>query len=339
MHSIKYSFFILVFTIISSCTSDNTDLNVDSNENPIQATVIIDTIPPPLDTLMFNKIALDCFYSLGASTGGEFYFKTGSESVHSTIIDVLNDHGEDGSDIIFLIDKTGSMYNDIDSVRINLNLIIDQIEKLSSVRLGIAAYGDKNVDGDDWWNNTEISEDFNISRDFINGLRVSDGGDTPESVYDGIANVINETDWRENSKKMILVIGDAPSLEDSLSDYSRKDILKLCAKNGVKANLFPILVTPYSIDGLVEFSSSSGIIITKLYPNPASDKITIDFVKENTYTITLLDMYGKVFLSEKFTGEHIELPIPFEVPNGNYILRVFDDGMVNMNTEKVIIKH
>ncbi|MFT6500059.1 MAG: hypothetical protein ACJASQ_000166 [Crocinitomicaceae bacterium] len=338
LHSFKYSLFALVFAVINSCTTDNTDLSVDSNENPIQASVIIDTIPPPLDTLMFNKLALDCFYNLGASTGGEFYFKTGAESVHSTIIDVLNDHGENGSDIIFLIDKTGSMSNDIDSVRINLNLIIDQIEKLSSVRLGIATYGDKNVDGGDWWNNTEISEDFNISRRFINGLQVSDGGDTPESVYDGIANVINETDWRENSKKMILVIGDAPSLEDSLSDYSRKDILKLCAKNGIKANLFPILVTPFTPESFVDYSDPLNPIIVKIYPNPASDKINIDFAEENTYTITVLDLDGKVVISKKFTGDRIEIPIPIDVPNGTYILRAMEDNY-NMSAERIIIKH
>lgn len=334
----KYSLFIIAYAILNSCTSENTNLSVDSNQKQVKVSVTIDTIPPPLDTLIFNKLALDCFYSLGKSTGGEFYYKTGSESVYSTIIDVINDHGKDGSDIIFLIDKTGSMYNDIEDVRINLNLITDQIEKLNNIRLGIAAYGDKNVDGDEWWDNTKISEDYSISRDFVNKLMVSDGGDYPESVYDGIANVINKTNWREDSKKMILVIGDAPSLEDSLSDYSRKDILDLCAKNGVKANLFPILVTPYTAESFIEYSNPLESVIEKIYPNPASDKVTIDFAEENTYTITILNLRGKEILSKKFIGEHIEIPIPYDIPNGTYVLRVFDDGMEHMNAEKLIVK-
>ena len=109
------------------------------------------------------------------------------------------------------------MQNDIDSVRINLNLIIDQIERLKNIRLGVAAYGDKNVDGKNWFSTSQISYNYNISREFINKLQVSDGGDYPESVYDGISELIKKTSFRKESKKIILVIGDAPSLEDSLS--------------------------------------------------------------------------------------------------------------------------
>jgi len=339
MNYFKHSIFIIAIALISSCTNENTDSSVDSNENPVITSVNADTIPPALDTLMFSKVALDCFYHLGASTGGEFYYKTGVESVHSTIIDVINDHGENGSDIVFLIDKTGSMYNDIDSVRVNLNLIIDRIEKLKNIRLGIAVYGDKNVDGEEWWANTEISENYDISRTFVNKLMVSDGGDYPESVYDGIANVINETGWREESKKMILVIGDAPSLEDSLSDHSRKDILDLCTKEGIKANLFPILVTPYTAESFIDFSKGTDIIMEKIYPNPVSDNLKIDFVKEDTYSITMLDLTGKVVLEKKFTGDHVEIPISSDIPNGAYVLRVFDSQLMYMNAERVIVKH
>lgn len=323
--------------VVFACTNDNTDTSINKTDEPIELSVEIDTIPPPLDTLMFNKVALDCFYHLGYSTDGEFYYKSAIESVHSVILDVLQDHGIDGSDILFLIDKTGSMQNDIDSVRINLNSIINQIERLKNVRLGVAAYGDKNVDGQDWFTSSPISSDYMASREFINNLQVSDGGDYPESVYDGIGELIKQTSFRKDSKKMILVIGDAPSLEDSLSSYNRKTIIELCNKNGIKANLFPVLVTPFKAETFVEYSEQSDKIIEKIYPNPAKDVVKIALTSDGDYTITIMDLTGRVIVSEKSDRKEIEINIPNDTPNGNYVLRVLRNTDFQMNAEKIII--
>jgi hypothetical protein len=328
---------IIPLLAVFACTNSNTDTSVNKTDEPVKLSVEIDTMPPPLDTLMFSKVALDCFYHLGYSTDGEFYYKSAIESIHKVIIDVLNDHGSDGSDILFLIDKTGSMQNDIDSVRINLNLIIDQIERLKNVRLGVAAYGDKNVDGQDWFSSSPISSDYKFSREFINKLQVSDGGDYPESVYDGIAELIKQTSFRKDSKKMILVIGDAPSLEDSLSSYTRKSIIELCNKNGVKANLFPVLVTPFKAETFVEYSEQNDKIIEKVYPNPAKDVIKIALSKDGDYTVTLMDLAGRVIVSEKSNSKDIVVSIPNDTPNGNYVLRVLRNSDYQMNAEKIII--
>ena len=296
-------------------------------------------MPPPLDTLLFNKLALDCFFDLGKATGGEFYYKSAAESVHNTIINVIEDHGENGSDIIFLIDKTGSMQNDIDDVRKNLNSIIDQIEQLKDIRLGVAAYGDKNVDGVDWYNSSSISENYQPTRGFINKLTVSDGGDYPESVYDGLARLIKDADWRKDSKKMIIVIGDAPSLEGSLTDNSRQQVIDLCNKNGIKANIFPVLVTPYKAQSFVDLSADYVKMIVQIYPNPASDFIYIKMDKKDNYTVALMDLTGRVFHSETFSGPELKMDISEDVPNGSYVLRVMKKSDMSFNAQNVVIKH
>jgi len=329
-------YFIGILFIVS-CSSENTDTSVVQNETPVQAKIRIDTIPPPLDTLMFNKLALDCFFHLGHSTGGEFYFKSGIESVHETIIKILENHTEVGTDLVLLIDKTGSMQNDIDSVRINLNLIIDQLERLDDTQIGVAVYGDKNVDGTNWWSETDLTTNYQIIRDYINSLKVSDGGDYPESVYDGIAKVITESTWRENAKKMILVIGDAPSLEDSLADYSRETLIQLCNREGVEANLFPVLVTPFKAESYVEYSEFAPEIINEIYPNPAKETINVNVNEDHLYLVSILNLNGIVILEEEIKGTELKLNIPSGTASGNYILRVYDKETMQMNAEKIII--
>lgn len=285
--------FFLIFTpilLLFSCNTTNTDTSINSNTSPVEATVIIDTTPPPLDTFMFSNTALKCFYHLGHSTGGEFYYKSAIESVHNTIIEVLQKHGKSGADIVFLIDKTGSMQNDIDSVRINLNLIIDQIESLDNVKLGIAVYGDKNVDGKNWWAETNLTNKYDKIRKFINQLTVSNGGDYPESVYDGIANVIQKTSWRKKSTKTILVIGDAPSLEDSLSNYNREDIISLCNDNNIKANIFPVLVTQFSAETFVLMTQYQPKIVKPLPTEISTDTIIFNANTDLNYIVTILSL-------------------------------------------------
>lgn len=328
------AYFLMLITL--SCTADNTD-TAKANFNPVVLEAIVDTMPPPLDTLMFNKLAIDCFFHLGYGTGGEFYYKTAIKSVHKTIIEVIQDHAENGSDIVFLIDKTGSMQNDIDSVRINLNAIIDQIEKFENIKLAAAAYGDKNVDGIDWWSTTDITSDYQEIRDYINNLKVSNGGDYPESVYDGIAQVILNTNWRTDSKKLILVIGDAPSLEDSLSEHSRQSILDLCAQNNVQANLFPVLVTPFKAESFVDMNAFYPSFLEKVHPNPTSEILNINVKETGDYTLTLISLTGEVAYATEFSGTSFVLSIPENVESGTYILRLFEKNTMSMNSEQIII--
>lgn len=322
--------------VLTACTTENTDTS-GGNNIPVVAKVSVDTIPPALDTLMFNKLAIDCFFHLGYSTGGQFYYKTAAESVHNTIVEVIQDHAKDGSDIVFLIDKTGSMQNDIDSVRINLNLIIDQIEKFNNIQLAAAVYGDKNVDGPDWWSSTDLTNDYQEIRDYINGLKVSDGGDYPESVYDGIAQVVQKTTWRSDSKKIVLVIGDAPSLEDTLTEHSRQSILELCNRNDVQTNLFPILVTPFMAEGFIDMTEFYSDFLEDVYPNPASDVININVKETGSYIVTLLTQGGEIAFETEFSGTSYVLNVPDEVENGIYILRVYEKETKSMNAEKVVI--
>jgi hypothetical protein len=131
---------------------------------------------------------------------------------------------ERNRDIVFIVDKTGSMSDDIDIVRQNINDIIRCIPR--GCRLGAASYGDIWSDGIDWYDFVDLDRDFNKARAFIDNIRTVGGGDTPESVYDAIWKALDEMSWQNCSPPpLVIVMGDAPPHVGSRTQRSLADII------------------------------------------------------------------------------------------------------------------
>ncbi len=121
----------------------------------------------------------------------------------------------DDLDLIFCIDVTGSMEDDIDSVKAAASSIVDTIaDKNDNYRVAIIAYRD--------WDDTEgyaMFEDYAFSSDKstiianINSLSVGGGDDWPEAVFEALMRGIDSGavgGWRNNVNKQIILMGDAP---------------------------------------------------------------------------------------------------------------------------------
>lgn len=57
-----------------------------------------------------------------------------------------------------------------------------------------------------------------------------------------------------------------------------------------------------------------------VYPNPAKDKLKMDFEKFDTYTINLYNLTGTIVCSKFFVGKSEVLNISKQSPAGNYIM-------------------
>jgi hypothetical protein len=122
-------------------------------------------------------------------------------------------------DLIFVIDVTGSMWDDIDAVKASATIIVDAITSLTSdFRVGIVAYRDHPIPpyGD---SSDVMFEDYAFSMDKttiinnINSLTVSGGADWEEAVYDALLRAIDSSSiggWRSGARKVIILMGDAP---------------------------------------------------------------------------------------------------------------------------------
>ncbi len=109
--------------------------------------------------------------------------------------------------------------------------------------MSVVLYGDQNVDGELWYKRVDLSSDLNATRTFINNIGVNGGGDTPESAYDALYKTVDELNWQSDSKRMVLLIGDAPGLEPPLTKHNREDVIQKCIKDKVKANVYPVLIS------------------------------------------------------------------------------------------------
>lgn len=184
--------------------------------------------------------AEESFQTIAKYTGGKRYDVSYAEEIPDAIIEIIEKHGTANVDLVFLIDNTGSMDNDISEVKSSLNDIIAMLDP--NTRLSIATYNDANEDPSNWYHCMQFTTDYTLATDFLNNIDVYGGGDFPESVYDGLYETMTQLTWSSSKKRMIIVIGDAPPLEGAYSSHSLSEIVKMCTEGGIDVNLYPILI-------------------------------------------------------------------------------------------------
>jgi hypothetical protein len=115
-------------------------------------------------------------------------------------------------DLVFVMDTTGSMRNELADVQANLLGVIRVLARLApSLRLGFVAFKDH---GDAY-----VTQSFRLSPmsqdnvvkviGFVGEMSAAGGGDDPEPVDEALA-VATAMDWRADAQGQIVVIGDAP---------------------------------------------------------------------------------------------------------------------------------
>lgn len=151
-------------------------------------------------------------------------------------------------DLIFVIDTTGSMTDDIDQVKAQATELADQIAAdVADYRLGLVTYRDHPVlpYGDPGDQPSTVVLPFTTDADAaiaaIQGLIVGGGADRSESVYSGLMAAIDQA-WRDGAEKAIILLGDAPPHDpEPFTGYTLDQVL-VAAYAVDPANIYPILV-------------------------------------------------------------------------------------------------
>lgn len=154
------------------------------------------------------------------------------------------------ADIAFIVDATGSMFDEIDFLKDDLLNIIQRASSGSSteLRTGALFYRDE---GDDYV--TKV-EDFNKNPEntlkFIKKQQAQGGGDYPEAVHTALEKALQDMSWEEgNHARLAFLLLDAPPHHKQDVIASLQKTIELYAANGIK--IIPIAAS--GVDKNTEF--------------------------------------------------------------------------------------
>ena len=115
-------------------------------------------------------------------------------------------------DLVFLIDATGSMDDEIAKLKTTLRTIADQVARLPSrpdTCFGLVAYRDRT---DEFLvRRHDFTNDLNAFQGVLDALRAAGGGDYREAMNEALNETIHKMSWRGNgTTRLVVLLADAP---------------------------------------------------------------------------------------------------------------------------------
>ena len=143
-------------------------------------------------------------------------------------------------DVLFLLDATGSMADEIEQIKTTLLSISTRISDLPSqpdLRFGMVAYRDR---GDEFVTRTyDFEADTQTFLNSIRGVQADGGGDEAESLNEALHAAVNGPEWRGgDALRLVFLIADAPPHLDYAQDYDYAVEMVEASRRGIK--VFPI---------------------------------------------------------------------------------------------------
>jgi hypothetical protein len=346
---IKITIVILSIILIGCSNWNKKDLTEDEKQEELRdqnesLMIVLDSImdiqveiPQLIDSNFIDIECLDQFNKLARETEGNLKVVSNSKFVAKVIVDIIKSNVRNGTDLMIIVDKTSSMADDINNIKKGLRQILETLKKYENIRLSVATYGDKNVDGKKWFEFENFETDFSSTMQFIEKIETTGGGDFPESVYDGIYEAFQENFWESNSKRVVILLGDAPSLDSSKSEHILEDIIEISKTDEININFYPIVLSPQDFGFMIDVPKMQNLtFIENLYPNPCKGRFTLKLNQLGNFTYQLFNQNGVLLKEEKLTSD-IYSDNLYEYPNGLYVIRIYDENK-NFETQKIILE-
>ena len=204
--------------------------------------------PPPPDPPVEHEVVLTDDYNPAASQKFEemsdfIVYSKGPETIVDDILEVFDEIGnKENLDVVFAIDATGSMKNDIETLKTDLlPALLKEFENVKGTRFGLLFYRDY---GDNFnykglpvkfFAFTDNLTTFNKN---LNSIRIlgKEGGDIPEAVYEAIYSSTEFYSWRPGATRRIILIGDAEPHPKprGLGKYSKDYVMGLAEAKDIK---------------------------------------------------------------------------------------------------------
>ena len=201
------------------------------DEPEVQAEIILTDNYNPVASEKFSEISKEMIYSKGPETLIEDIGKILKTFVNAEKLD-----------IVFAIDATGSMKDDIEKLREDLIPEIKRIfSKEKDVRIAVLFYRDY---GDTFKYMDLPVKCFDFTRSLktfkeqLYSIKIlgREGGDIPEAVYEAMFAASEFYKWRGDAQKEIILIGDAEPhpVPRGTGKYSKGYVMALAESKNIK---------------------------------------------------------------------------------------------------------
>ncbi len=167
-----------------------------------------------------------------------------------------------GQDIAFVVDTTGSMGDDIASVKASatdiINAVFDPERGLTDSRIAVVGFNDPTTETVlSFTEQADPDDRKDAALSAINSLRASGGGDFPELTYTGLLRALDGRagEWREDAvARKIILFGDATAKDTDLRDQ----VIALANNLGVGVGV----TAPESISAFSSVEVTNDIALT-----------------------------------------------------------------------------
>ncbi|GGI57392.1 vWA domain-containing protein [Winogradskyella haliclonae] len=157
----------------------------------------------------------------------------------SVLIETPSIHPTKNAEIVFCLDATGSMGGLIGTAKEKIWDIVSELAQdgdIDTLKMGMVFYRDRG----DSFVTKQIAMTTDLDEAYTELLKItaSGGGDSPESVNQGLYEAITQMQWSTDKKtyRTVFVVGDCPPHMDYQDDVKYSESCKLAAKKGITIN-------------------------------------------------------------------------------------------------------
>lgn len=200
------------------------------------------------DSMTSDRMSLEVFHK-----GRMFRVdraKLFGQGVNRLVIDVPCSNS-DNVDVAFVVDATGSMQDELDFLRAEMNDIIFRSKRIGdklNFRFANVFYRDHGSNEEYLTRSMDFSRVLSAAVNFIGDQRAGGGGDTPEAVDVALDSAINKLSWSPDARARIIFLvldaGPHPGTEGRM-----QELIRQAASKGIRI----VTVAASGIDKATEY--------------------------------------------------------------------------------------
>lgn len=184
-----------------------------------------------------------------AAKSASVFVTADSKKRHEVVLDTVHKVQTPlNVDIVFVMDTTGSMGEEIERLKRTVELIYLNISNMKTKvtpRFGMVLYKDRN---ERYVTKTiALTSDLSLFEKQLSKVRASGGGDAPEDLQSALKDLLKSMKWNEDAIKLSFVITDAAPHLDYNQKYTYIDAMQDASREGIK--LFSIGTGGLNING------------------------------------------------------------------------------------------